>query len=261
MNKDGSPGSVCKECRIKEKARKSRLVKSYNTIKFEMMKKSQSSCVRCNYIYLKPDQNTLTPIAIETFLDENNGKRFFVYEEEKHYTSCLFDLGFEHFEMGVVELDHLTDKEQRERGLLKPEEIFVPKKGNVSHLDSEHAQRLEALKTQNLCCKCHIEITMEREKGNFSDGITKREKRELAESIKSQGCTSCGYVNMKIPRFFHFDHIDPKKKSNNICTMITTTEITIYELIEELKQTRVLCGHCHVVRTRYQREEKLKIEN
>ena len=112
--------------------------------------------------------------------------------------------------------------------------------------------RLEAMKTQHLCSKCHIEITISREGGARRPSSAECKKREYIRKLKQDGCSSCGFVDDTCERFFEFDHIDPSTKVDKIASMVMYDKYTQEELIEELDKCRLLCAFCHTVHTKRQ---------
>lgn len=46
------------------------------------------------------------------------------------YVKDIIKLFHDELEINIIELDHLPEKDQRERGLLLPNEIYVPKKSD-----------------------------------------------------------------------------------------------------------------------------------
>jgi len=229
-----------------------------------MVIKYEASCQKCNCIYLKNGDSAL---CLKTYFTKKghrikyNGETFDVEEFINEHINDL--------ELAVIEFDHLTEEEQRERGLLGPNEKYIPKKNNVSELGSETAMRLEALKTQNVCMRCHLEETIFREAGQYASKYTytERAKKAFVDEYKRNlgGCSICEYVNDDLLRFFHMDHFDPENKVKEISRMVKSPRYTLDDVKIELEKCRMLCAHCHAIHTRKQVEsgiiQKKKINN
>lgn len=71
-------------------------------------------------------------------------------------------------------------------------------------------------------------------------------------TLKLSGCCLCNYKNSDLPRFFHFDHIDPSTKIDAISEMIRCKKYSIEDVIDEIKKCRILCLHCHMIHTKTQ---------
>ncbi len=114
-------------------------------------------------------------------------------------------------ELSILQFDHLTENEQRHMGSLLPGEIFIPKKKIVTKLTSNSARKLEALKCQLVCGKCHMLETIRRESGKKHNArpLLERKKLLYSQKLKSKGCEICHYQNTSLLRFFDFDHINP----------------------------------------------------
>lgn len=145
-----------------------------------------------------------------------------MYENNKYTSKDFINKHVKDIEWDILQLDHLTEKEQRERGMLKDDEIYIPKKQMVSKLSSLSAMKLEALKCQLLCVKCHLKETISRESGRYilSKSHAERDKLSIVNELKLTGCSICGYMNTDLPRFFYFDHIDPSLKTKEISRMV-----------------------------------------
>lgn len=256
INKDGSKSNKCFKCKDKNKNRPKKVRDAYNKIKKEMIFRYQCSCQKCKCIYLK---NGDIAICLKTF--EGEIGRCVKYKGEISNVTDFLNEKHEDLELTIIQLDHITEKDQRQRGLLKIGEPFIPKKNNVSELGSESAMRLESLKTQNLCAKCHLEETMNREeiRGNGVQrrSIATREKKKFVNNYKKElgGCCICGYENNEFLRFFHMDHIEPEDKIEGIGSMIMMAKYTIDDVEAELKKCRMLCTHCHLIHTQKQHEK------
>jgi hypothetical protein len=72
------------------------------------------------------------------------------------------------------------------------------------------------------------------------------------KSLKLAGCSSCGYLDSNLPRFFDMDHIDPANKIADLATMVNTKDYSLEDVIAECKKCRVLCKFCHKIHTKLQ---------
>ena len=260
FDKDNIATVFCKDCiiitRESSKDRKKYMKSIFRTIQKEMMQKSGCTCQRCKSIFLKPEEGTKYVVELPSY--EYEGKRYVKYQNDTYLSSDFLKM-FEHIlEFRIIDLDHLTEKEQRERNIIKEGEEFIKKKGNVSNMETEKDMREEAKITQNLCCKCHIIVTMTREQGSVRTGKV-LEKRTYADQIKAKlGCEFCGFKDHTLLRYLEFDHLDP---SNKVCAISKMVErdYTLEELIEEIKKCRVLCRSCHRIHT--DEQKKLKHQN
>lgn len=252
INIDGDIAAKCQDCKVKEKYFAARVRDNFNKLRVEYITKYQSSCYLCNNIYLSNRKNNKAT-EFTTYLRDNI--RYVKYKDVE-YTSANFIKIFNNLlELIILDFDHLTEEEQREREMLLPNEIFVPKKCNVSSCASEAAMRLEAKKCQLVCARCHMEETIRREKGISYNSPTKKEKIDFTNKLKSFGCTNCHYRNEDLPRFFDFDHIDPSAKVMGISQMISDNSYTMEDLKAEIDKCRILCRHCHKIHTKNQHKE------
>jgi hypothetical protein len=174
---NGEPSSQCTRCQNRCITWKSETKGDYKKIIFDIKKKklteNHASCELCKCIYLKsPDDNNGLPLlCLET--DIIDGERCVLYEEEWYIACDFIDQNLNLIEYGVLEFDHLTEEEQRARGLLKPDESYIPKKAGVIDFRSYEMIHLEAGKCQLICRKCHIKETMKREKNTKKNGYNK----------------------------------------------------------------------------------------
>jgi len=259
---NGEIAETCIECNNKSKNREKERRKLYNDIKMEFIDKHNCSCQRCKKIYLKPiNEKSCAVRSLETYMLD--GERMVKYEEKLYKVTDFIKEFRNILELRIIQLDHLTEKEQRERGILKPDELYVEKVRNVSNMGGEEAMRLEAVKCQHLCYKCHLLTTMEREKdpGNRVYTFLGGEKKKYIDNIKlnSGECCECGCWDEDLLRFFHLDHIDPKMKKYNVSEMVGDKNLTLDDVKEECIGTRVICGHCHIIHTSIQRKEGIVI--
>ena len=116
---------------------------------------------------------------------------------------------------------------------------------------------IEVKKCQHLCAKCHLETTLER--GNFKTTMTNSQKKKMdyVYLLKKDGCKECGYQNNDLMKFFEFDHIEPKNKVNNICTMVHCAKYSLSDIKKEIEKCRILCRHCHLISTNIQMKNGL----
>jgi len=211
LNINGETSSVCNPCKIKETERFQILKQCQNNIKFEFIHDYQSCCHLCQHVFiLNTDTNTV--IDIETNLIGN--QRYITYDNNTYLVTDFIEKYKNNVAWEILQFDHLPEQEQRERGLLKHDEKFVPKKKSVVSLRCEEDMRLEVLKCQLVCARCHLIITIIREKGKpYTDrSLLERKKLKYVNALKTEGCSLCHYKNDNLPRFFHFDHIDPTTK-------------------------------------------------
>lgn len=255
-NLDGSPSSHCWNCKEKEKecnkkiySEKKQLLRE---IKLEKMYKIGASCQICKNIFLQPVEKTGHQRELITYVE--NEMRYVDYENKK-YTSFDFLKKFENIlELRTIDLDHLSEKEQRERGIIGPDDIFLEKKGKVNEMQNKNQIIEEAKKTQIVCCKCHVIVTIKRERGGGFYTKNYIEKEQYVKKLRRNGCQMCGFFDESILRYFEFDHIDPKNKKIIISDIIRIEQYTIKDLLEEIQKCRVLCRPCHRIHTSEQKK-------
>jgi hypothetical protein len=254
-NKNGIANKTCKFCveRVINDAILQRLV--YNKIKMEIIYKIGSCCEKCNMIFLKPLNDSLIVIELQTYIKNNN--RYVLYNDEEISTSTFIMENQQNLELSILEFDHLTCEEQIERGIISSVDDFKPKHSSVSDIHSEKGQRIEAKKCQLVCSRSHIEETIKRESGSNRASPLTHEKMNYVNNIKKEGCVSCGKKYPDLLRFLEMDHIDPKTKIDAICNMVQQKRYDMNTLIEECKKCRVLCRFCHTIHSHIQR----KLEN
>lgn len=256
VNLDGTLSILCLICKEIEKTRSLNIRKWYNDIKLELIAKYQCSCQKCRCIYLKPLDDGYIPIRLQ--ISEIDGKPHVDYNGQ-FYSVDFFLITYKYLlELRIIQLDHLPESEQRERGLLPTNQSYIKKKKNVSKLSSDDAMRLEALKCQNLCCKCHLEETILRESGITENSRSHLERQKLNYvnqlKIKQGGCIICKFWDPNLIRFFDMDHIDPKNKTKDLSRMIKDNQYTLNDVIKECDKCRILCKHCHWIHTHKQNE-------
>lgn len=255
-NLDGTLSKSCSDCKEYTNKHASECRQEYNDIKLERIREHQCSCYRCKALYFKPStESSLIINKIDTCLKED-GSRYCIINSIEYPVKYILDQCESQLELAVIELDHLTMIEQLDRKLIRSPEEYVPKKHNVSNLDSISDMRLESYKCQHLCCKCHLIVTMEREIGeNYSTSsrasLNRRAKISYVNSFKCKGCVSCGLIDENLLRFFDMNHI--AEKLNNIGTMVSDDSVSLEKLVGECKNCEVLCKFCHRVLTQKQK--------
>lgn len=254
FNLDGTLSTSCNACKAKGDSGKQNRI----DIKIELIKKNQCSCVKCKCLFLKPDDDSIIVKKILTYEDiEQTGSWCAIYNGKEMLVTDIINLYYKDLELSVIELDHLTEAEQRERGLLLEDEKYIPKKGIMSRINGKNSIKTEILKCQMLCMFCHVEETIKREKGTCRKTLLAKTKYEYIKNFKAQGCESCGYNNTDIPRLFDFDHIDPSNKIASISSMYITSDYSLDDVINECKKCRVLCKFCHRIHSVKQQKERL----
>ena len=234
----------CLSCSEKSKDRSKHIRKMYYKIKVEMIVESGASCVSCGNIYFQAANNSTKIVALPTYFKNGEG-RYVMYESKEYKASEFIKRCTEYLNIDVIELDHMTEYEQRSKGVLKEDDIFVPKKADVSQLGSESAMRLEARKTQNLCIMCHRLETIKRRGETKGYRSPKQlEKKSYVNKVKRSGCSNCLYVNPTCLELFDLDHIDITTKIKTLSQMIISSN-TLDDVIIECSKCRVLCAFCH----------------
>jgi hypothetical protein len=259
-NIDGTLSVKCIPCQTSANLRYPKRQAILKDIIWELIAKYECSCQRCKCIYLKADPTNLVVVRIETFAFE--GSRYFQYNGRSHRVLDILTECKHLFELAIIDMDHLSEVEQREQHILSPDEAFIPKRNCMSLLSSEFDLRREALKCQNLCVHCHVEVTVGREKGSTSKGL-RTLKLSYTNKIKEAGCTSCGFKDIKYLRKFHLDHIDPNSKILCVSDMIHGSlggDYSFEDVVNECSKCRVLCSHCHRIHSRNQRRARKAIE-
>lgn len=244
IKNDGSFSSCCTICREKGNNTYTALKMVYKTIKREFIEKMQCCCNICQAVFITNKSGEI--VSINTF--EYDGSRYLKFEGNYIKFSDFIKSHYEEIEIDILEFDHLLKLEMINMGLLNSEERYEPKIKLVGNFKSEYKMRKESKKCQLLCGKCHISITMFRNKET-----TNNSKRLYTDKLKECGCSNCGYKNNNIPRFFHFDHINPRDKGSEIADMVNCGDYTIYDVMDEIKKCRILCLNCHKLHTRDQR--------
>ena len=249
----------CRICQIKCLRLNSRSYKRakdvYRDIQREKMEEIGCSCNRCKGIFLKPDPGSYSHIKLETFLKD--GIRYVIYKDEL-LTTKDFMHKYQHLlEYRTLDLDHLNEKEQRERGIIGPNDEFIKKKKGLSQMRNEKDMREEAKITQILCVECHVRVGLERTvtgPRNYDEL-----KLKIITDLRKSGCQCCGWYDENLLRFLEFDHIDPSTKIDTISNMLRLSDYTIEELAVEIIKCRVLCRACHRMRTWEQKQEIIRL--
>lgn len=259
INLDGTPSSLCIECK-KEKRDYDReryryLKNIYRSIQKDFIVRSGVSCQRCKTIILQPEGDLNRAIELATY--EEKGNRYVKYKDKIYNTSDFMLEFHDLLELRVIDLDHLTEAEQRDRKIINPDEPYIEKKGSVSEMKNEHDMIQESKKCQHLCCKCHILETIERQQGSPSYSKEGWIKYEYVNNIKRSGCVICGFYDESLLKYLEMDHIDPDTKSDGISSMVQDWSYSLDLLIEECKKCRVLCKSCHRIHSDRQRDLKI----
>jgi hypothetical protein len=249
LNKDNTLSVSCIDCKSVEKLLPIKLNEISNIIKIEFIQKYKASCCLCKILYLKDPINN-SAIELKTYINNN---RLYVDIDGKQYETMDFiKYSDMELELDILQFDHLTEEEQRERGSLLSHEQYIPKKYDVSRARSEASMRLESLKCQLLCARCHVMETVRREEGIILPAGNRKKKLDYTNELKLKGCEICKYQNPDLPRFFDFDHLDPTTKTRNISKIVHESKYTFDELITEISKCRILCHHCHIIHTKTQ---------
>ena len=253
-NLDGTQSNCCIDCKQKsfEYSRKSQEFRL--AMKEENIKKQFCSCEICKNIYLTPEEGSHHVVELSTY--EKDGVRYVDYKGET-YEAEKFVHKFENLlETRVLQFDHLNEEEQRERGILKEDDIYVGKRGNVSQMGSISSIVRETEKTRIICIRCHVKETKRREKGDSRKSGLIKQKMDYMNKIREKGCSVCGFYDPELLRFLDFDHIDPENKTCNVSKMVVDSEYDIDAFIRECDDsvTRILCKHCHSIHTSEQQD-------
>lgn len=261
-NLDGSPSACCEPCKVIQFNKSDQKVSTINKVKTDTMKRNQCSCLVCKSVYVKPSVGSITVVRYDTY--EIDAIRYMDINGIRYKVDYIIDMFSHLLELRILDFDHLTEKEQRDRGILKPGQPYVPKIDQVGNFNTEHGMIVEALKCQLICVRCHILQTMARESGEdrYNDmTLLARQKLDYVNSLKSAGCSCCGHIEPNFLRFFDMDHLDPDTKVSGIFQMIKDPNYTFEDVVIECAKCRVLCKFCHRIHTFEQRREKMVIRN
>lgn len=242
---------TCKACNIKNRKTAEKIANMRNKLKLELIEKNGSSCELCKRIYLKP---ICENEGVKTMIPFKKNNKYYIF-----YNDCEYDihdfiaLYKNDLELRILQFDHLPEHEQKERGRLDENNLYEPKIKNVSSFCNWDLMKKESLKCQLICILCHIKETIKREKG-----ITKRhgimfEKIKYTNDLKKRGCEICHFVDIDLPRFFDFDHVDRDTKIKDLAYMVKCKNYTLEDVKNECKKCRILCKHCHFIQTDIER--------
>jgi hypothetical protein len=264
LNNDGSLSRLCKLCKLKEKEskkkRKQELKAIYRSIQREKIEEIGCSCSVCNRIILKPEnEDSRVVIKLDTYIKDE--ERYVDYKGETYLTKDFINKFSDLLEYRVLDLDHLTEKELRERGILKEGEEYLGKQGEVSMMKNEYDMRKEARVTQIACVECHVRVTISREGGRHHK--YEEDKWNYILSRKAEGCIFCGFYDPSLLRFLEFNHRNPSQKIACVSTMAWDNKYSYDQLVNEGEKTDVACKCCHRIETSIQRLKGLipKIRN
>ena len=251
LTKQGEIAACCFDCTNRGMDVLDELRDCLNALKLEFILKNEASCCRCKYLYFKPEGDSLCVRRLETYLKED-GHRYVTFEGVECSVTRIIEFCKDHLELTIIEFDHLTEQEQRDRKILLPHEPFVPKHDDVTKYKSVHNMRLESKKCQNLCVVCHVIVSTERD-GTITNHLGKhRQKLDYVDDLKAKGCSSCGFSWPSFPRVLDMDHINPKTKRDTLANMVNDGKYTLEDVIQECNGCRVLCKYCHKIHTRRQ---------
>lgn len=249
---DGDMSQLCCYCAEQNRTYPEKNRQVLRKLKLDIIKQNNCMCLMCNRFFLKTTEKTGVEI-----LQISNG---FVTFQGVTITPTELICNFESLlEPCVLDFDHLVEAEQRERGILNEEDVYIAKVDYVSKLSSSAMIEREAKKCQLICVECHLNVTISREKGSLIGGstssISSKEKQAFVQSLKDAGCSLCQRKCDGNYRFFDMDHIDPMTKMEIISHMTRDKQFTLDDVIKECAKTRVLCKFCHRVHTKKQRQD------
>lgn len=256
-DKNGSPNTFCLDCQVLKKhysGNHSELMRNaIRDIQLDFMNKNEASCERCKSIFIKPDNNIKCVTELETY--EKDDCRYVKYNEEEHLVTDFLIQYDDILEFRILEFDHLDENEQRERGIIKEGEKFIEKRGGVTTMKTIYDMKKESEITQLLCCKCHLIVTISREKGTLKHGKEVIKRSEYTDKLKNEsGCEICKFNDSNLLRYLEFDHLEPILKICNVSEMVRNITYTFEDLINECKKCRILCRSCHKIHTYEQRQ-------
>lgn len=255
LNLDGTLSVYCIPCKKDDHISYLKCKQHYIDIKLEFIEKYECSCYKCKFLFLKPDNGSIIVRKIPTY--EKCGDRYALIDDKEMCVKDIIKFYNKELEINIIELDHLPEKDQRERGLLLSNEIYIPKKIDVSKIYGKSSAKLESLKCQHLCILCHVKETIEREKGAGTRGLLMKSKYDYVSKCKEKGCSSCKFTDIDTPRFFDMDHLDLSDKIANIGDMCKNPDYSLDDIIKECDKCRVLCKHCHKIHTIKQMKQGL----
>lgn len=255
-NLNGTEAANCIKCKIDSWEGIAENKIRLNKLKVKTILENKCSCMKCKSIFLCPEEGKFQVREFPTYLKD--GKRYVKYENVEYCVEFFFREHEKLLELRILEYDHLTEQEQRERGILKEGDIFVPKRDNISQLTSDDAIEVEIRKVQLLCSRCHVEETQRREENKKLNGM-RAIKQNYVNELKKEGCSVCGFYDPKLLRFLEFDHLNPPEKVEAVSRMIQDPSYDLEDVKKETdkKVTRILCRFCHVIHTSWQVEQGL----
>lgn len=180
---------------------------------------------------------------------ERKGERFLKFEEKEYLVEDFLISHESLLELRIIEFDHLSEEEQRERGLLREDEKYIPKINRVAQFNKEEEKRREAKKCQHLCGKCHVIKTKSTYEYKYKPNNKTKEKMDYVNSLKICGCENCKYKDETLLQFFEMDHLNPKSKLYVVSKMVRDSKYTLEDVKRECEKCRVLCRHCHIIHT------------
>lgn len=261
VNLDGTPASRCIHCKEAEinfnALYRENRKEVFRLVKLEMMKKSGCSCQRCKSIFIRSLDKTKPFIELKTVLED--GIRYVTYSSQKYISTDFIEKFQAILEFRMFDFDHLTEEEQRERGIIQPHEAFIEKRGSVTEMKTAWDIKEEAKITQNLCCLCHLIVTLERQGQTRAMRAKTKAKADYVNNWKREkmGCEMCKFFDPNLLRYLECDHIDVNEKIDTICNMVYNDKYTLEDIIEECRKCRLLCRICHRIHTHNQIKEGL----
>ena len=257
ININGEQAKCCQSCKDRHISHYNNAKNIYMDLKYELIEKHESCCKICHSIFIVENENLTIAVEIPTFIIDNI--RLCQYKNKIYTSSEFINIFKDQLILCILEFDHLLEIDQRKMGILSEDDIYEPKSEGVTYYRSKENIFHESNKCQFVCGKCHLIETIQREKGKKESKrpISEREKLKHTNNLKTEGCTNCHYVNKNLPRFFHFDHLDPLSKVTEIGTMVKNAKYTLNDMLNEIKKTRILCKYCHNMVTKNQRDNGL----
>ena len=252
-NIDGTDSRLCKDCKCEErdagKKRYQKLKGIYRSIQREKIDEMGCSCNICKVIILKHETEDSRQVRkLHTYLKE--GLRYVDYEGQTYLKSDFISKFSSLLEYRTLDLDHLTEKELRERGILKPGEEYLGKQNDVSSISNGHDMRKEAVVTQQACVECHTRVGVSREGGRHFK--YDEDKLAYVNNRRKQGCICCGFYDPNLLKFLEFNHRNPPEKIENISIMAKDKKYSYEQLVTEGEKTDVICRSCHRIETSIQ---------
>jgi hypothetical protein len=167
---------------------------------------------------------------------------------------------------GDNSVDHIEFDHKDPKGLEYPQNIKLCK---VRDAKTIAAMDEEAAKCRWLCRKCHCKRTAQQQSETKSNKIYLMTKKAIADRKRAErglqhinncklrlgkcqadGCTDV--FDGENLMFYEYDHIDHTTKTRAISAMVT---YSIARIDDEISKCILLCGYCHQLRTKIQRQE------